>query len=106
MAKYAGNLDLVFTALSDPTRRAALEQLSGGSQTVSELAEPHGMSLPGFMKHLRVLEDAGLVLVRSKQGRQVHCRLAAAPMEATAAWIARYRAFLDPAAGRARPLPG
>jgi len=59
---------------------------------VSELAAPHDMSLPGFMKHLRVLEDAGLI-GRTKEGRVVSCELSAAPMKAAAAWMARYEKF-------------
>jgi DNA-binding transcriptional ArsR family regulator len=59
---------------------------------VSELAAPHDMSLPGFMKHLRVLEDAGLV-ARSKEGRVVSCELSAAPMKAAATWMSRYEKF-------------
>jgi hypothetical protein len=59
---------------------------------VSELAAPHDMSLPGFMKHLRVLEDAGLI-ARSKEGRAVSCELSAAPMQDAATWISRYEKF-------------
>jgi DNA-binding transcriptional ArsR family regulator len=85
-------LDLVFAALSDSTRRGVLAQLGGGSFTVTELAEPHGMSLPGFMKHLAVLEAAGLIS-RSKEGRVVRCQLDAAPMQDAAAWISHYERF-------------
>ncbi|MDR7268696.1 DNA-binding transcriptional ArsR family regulator [Pelomonas saccharophila] len=85
-------LDLVFAALSDATRRRVLEQLDGGGATVSELAEPHGMSLPGFMKHLAVLEAAGLI-ARAKEGRVVRCELDAAPLQAAAAWVSRYERF-------------
>jgi DNA-binding transcriptional ArsR family regulator len=93
MVKYSeAALDHVFAALADPTRRGVLESLAGGSLGVSELAAPHGMSLPGFMKHLRVLEDAGLI-ARSKEGRVVSCELSAAPMKAAAAWMQRYEKF-------------
>jgi DNA-binding transcriptional ArsR family regulator len=97
MVKYqdreeTATLDAVFAALSDSTRRGILESLSGGELAVSELAEPHDMSLPGFMKHLRVLEDAGLI-ERSKEGRVVSCELSAAPMKAAAAWMSRYEKF-------------
>jgi DNA-binding transcriptional ArsR family regulator len=97
MVKYDDpQLDAVFAALADSTRRGILETLSGGahgpSAAVSELAAPHDMSLPGFMKHLRVLEDAGLV-ERSKEGRVVSCELSAAPMKAAAAWMSRYEKF-------------
>ena len=71
MVKYQETqLDAVFAALADSTRREVLRSLSGGSLPVSELAAPHEMSLPGFMKHLRVLEDAGLI-ARNKEGRVV-----------------------------------
>jgi DNA-binding transcriptional ArsR family regulator len=93
MVKYADEeLNAVFAALADPTRRGILESLSGGDLAVSELAAPHDMSLPGFMKHLRVLEGAGLI-ERSKEGRVVSCELSAAPMQAAAAWMSRYEKF-------------
>src|ERR671919_1451608 len=92
MVKYQDPLDAVFAALADPTRRGVLEKLAGGSLPVTELAAPHDMSLPGFLKHLRVLEDAGLI-ERSKEGRVVSCELSAAPMKAAAAWMARYEKF-------------
>ena len=93
MVKYEDPvLDRVFSALADPTRRSVLESLSDGSLAVSELAAPHGMSLPGFMKHLRVLEDAGLI-AREKEGRVVSCELSAAPMKAASAWMSRYEKF-------------
>jgi DNA-binding transcriptional ArsR family regulator len=86
-------LDTVFAALADSTRRDILETLSrGGDLAVSELAAPHDMSLPGFMKHLRVLENAGLV-ARSKEGRVVSCELSAAPMKAASVWMSRYEKF-------------
>ena len=94
MVKYSEDaLDTVFAALADKTRRGILETLSnGGDLAVSELAAPHDMSLPGFLKHLRVLEDAGLV-ARSKEGRVVSCELSAAPMKNAAAWMSRYERF-------------
>jgi DNA-binding transcriptional ArsR family regulator len=88
----AATLDTVFWALCDETRRGVLERLTRGPATVTELAEPSGMSLPGFMKHLKVLEDAGLV-VRAKEGRTVRCELAAEPMQEAAMWLAHYEAF-------------
>src|SRR5258706_12378381 len=93
MVKYQDDqLDTVFAALADPTRRGILESLSGGDLPVSELAAPHDMSLPGFMKHLRVLEDAGLITC-SKEGRVVNCTLSAKAMKEAAAWMARYEKF-------------
>jgi len=98
MVKYQDPaLDAVFAALADSTRRGILESLSssgaqGTGVAVSELAAPHDMSLPGFMKHLRVLEDAGLV-TRTKEGRVVSCTLEAQPMKQASAWITRYEKF-------------
>src|SRR5713101_8221604 len=94
MVKYSDEqLNAVFAALADPTRRGILESLSSdGDLAVTELAAPHDMSLPGFMKHLRVLEDAGLI-ARSKEGRVVSCELSAAPMKAAAVWMSRYEKF-------------
>jgi DNA-binding transcriptional ArsR family regulator len=86
-------LDAIFSALSDATRRDVLERLGrGGGLTVSELAQPHGMSLTGFMKHLRVLEEAGLVS-RTKEGRIVRCALSPAPMQEAAVWLSHYEKF-------------
>lgn len=85
-------LDAIFAALADRTRRGILDSLAGGDRAVSELAAPHDMSLPGFLKHLRVLEDAGLV-ARSKEGRVVSCELSAQPMQAADAWMSRYEKF-------------
>jgi DNA-binding transcriptional ArsR family regulator len=93
MVKYSDDeLDAVFAALADRTRRGILESLSGGDLAVSELAAPHDMSLPGFMKHLRVLEDARLIS-RSKEGRVVSCELSAAPMKEASVWMSRYEKF-------------
>jgi DNA-binding transcriptional ArsR family regulator len=94
MVKYSDEqLDTVFAALADPTRRGILESLSSdGDRAVTELAAPHDMSLPGFMKHLRVLEDAGLVN-RTKEGRVVSCALSARPMKDASAWMSRYEKF-------------
>jgi DNA-binding transcriptional ArsR family regulator len=89
---YDAELDAVFAALADSTRRDILQSLSGGDLAVSELAAPHEMSLPGFMKHLRVLEDAGLV-TRTKEGRVVSCTLSARPMKEASVWMSRYEKF-------------
>ncbi|CAN7284998.1 ArsR/SmtB family transcription factor [Rhizobacter sp. LjRoot28] len=85
-------LDLVFAALADPTRREVLQTLESGSRSVGELAQPHAMSLPGFMKHLSVLEAAGLIS-RVKEGRVVRCELTAEPMRGAQGWLSRYEAF-------------
>jgi DNA-binding transcriptional ArsR family regulator len=93
MVKYSDDdLDTVFAALSDRTRRHVLQSLAGGDRQVTELANEHEMSLPGFMKHLRVLEDAGLI-ARSKEGRVVSCELSAQPMQAASTWMQRYEKF-------------
>ncbi|MGO4390855.1 ArsR/SmtB family transcription factor [Variovorax sp. M-6] len=89
----ADTLDAIFAALSDATRRSVLERLGEGQDlTVSELARPHGMSLTGFMKHLRVLENAGLVS-RTKEGRIVRCALSPEPMQEAAMWLSRCEKF-------------
>jgi DNA-binding transcriptional ArsR family regulator len=93
MVNYSdADLDSVFAALADPTRRFILNALMGEARPVSELAASHDMSLPGFMKHLRVLEEAGL-LRREKEGRVVSCTLAARPLQGAAAWLAHYEKF-------------
>jgi DNA-binding transcriptional ArsR family regulator len=87
-------LDAVFAALADPTRREILARLSEGDASVSELAEPFEISLPAVSKHLRVLEEAGL-LTTEKAGRVRHCRLVADPMADAVSWIARYGRFWE-----------
>jgi DNA-binding transcriptional ArsR family regulator len=87
-------LDKTFAALSDPTRRAILTRLAEGDASVSELAAPFAMSLPAISKHLRVLEQAGLV-ERTKDGRVHHLRLVAQPLHDAAAWIAHYQHFWE-----------
>ena len=89
----ASSLDRVFAALSDPTRRALIQRLDAeDGLSVTELARPLPMSLPAVMKHLDVLEGAGLI-ARHKTGRTVACRLTAAPMEDAMGWLARYQRF-------------
>ena len=88
----AAVLDQVFWALSDSTRRSVIERLTQGPAAVTELAQPHAMSLPGFSKHLKVLEQAGLV-VRAKEGRTVRCELAPRALEDAAMWLAHYEKF-------------
>ncbi|MBX9699700.1 MAG: metalloregulator ArsR/SmtB family transcription factor [Acetobacteraceae bacterium] len=86
-------LDRVFSALSDATRRGLIARLHGAPDaTVSELARPLPISLPAVMKHLDVLEGAGLI-ARAKRGRTVHVRLTPAPLEDAAAWLERHRRF-------------
>jgi DNA-binding transcriptional ArsR family regulator len=92
MVKYS--LDDVFSALADPTRRGIVAALASGPRAVSELARPYAMSLPGFMKHLGILEGAGL-LEREKNGRVVQCALSPDPMKEATAWLERYSKFWD-----------
>jgi DNA-binding transcriptional ArsR family regulator len=93
MVDYQAALDRTFAALSDPTRRALLAQLSEReSLSVSELAKPFAISLPAVMKHLDVLSEAGLV-IREKTGRTVACRLRAEPMREANEWLNRYQRF-------------
>lgn len=90
MVQYQ-ELDRTLAALADPTRRAVVERLGrDGVATVSELAQPAGISLTGMKKHLRVLEEAGLV-ESQKVGRARQCRLGPNRGEALAAWIDDYR---------------
>ena len=79
-------LDRTFSALSDPTRRDILERLSAGPASISELARPTGISLPGVMKHVRILEQAHLVTTL-KRGRTRECRLDTEPMDDVTSWI-------------------
>ena len=79
-------LDRVFHALADPARRAMLERLSRGPATVSELAQPLSMTLPGVVQHLAVLEASGLVESR-KFGRVRTCQMAAGAMQPAERWL-------------------
>lgn len=93
MVKYSNSqLDKVFHALSDSTRRAILARLAIGDAVVTELAEPFDMSLPAISKHLTVLEKAGL-LQRHKDGRIRRCELNAKPLETASEWITYYEQF-------------
>jgi DNA-binding transcriptional ArsR family regulator len=86
-------LDRIFSALADPTRRSLIARLAAENPlSISALAKPLPMSLPAVMKHLDVLESAGLI-AREKTGRTVQCRLVAAPMETALAWLERYERF-------------
>ena len=83
-------LDRTFSALSDPTRRDILERLSTGPASISQLARPYRISLPGVMKHVRILEEANLVTT-DKRGRTRECRLGPERMDDATSWIERYR---------------
>jgi DNA-binding transcriptional ArsR family regulator len=92
-------LDATFAALADPTRRAILARLALGEATVAELAQPFAMSQPAISKHLKVLEEAGLVSAgRDKQRRPR--RIEAQPMAEASAWLDRYRAIWEANFGR------
>jgi DNA-binding transcriptional ArsR family regulator len=93
MVQYP-QLDRTFAALADPTRRRILERLGQRSATISELAEPFGMSLTGCKKHVRVLEDAQLVATE-KVGRARRCSLGPRRLEEVEQWIDMYRRMLD-----------
>src|SRR3954452_14672189 len=84
-------LDLVFQALADPTRRDMVERLGRGPASVSELAQPLDMSLPAVLQHLQVLEASGLVST-AKTGRVRMCRIEPKAMETAADWFAKRRA--------------
>ena len=86
------NLDLVFRALADPTRRAILARLAGGEATVGALSEPFPISLAAVSKHLRVLERAGL-LTREARGRERVCRMNPAALEDARAWLEFHERF-------------
>jgi DNA-binding transcriptional ArsR family regulator len=87
---YTPTLDRTFFALSDPTRRKILELLAARPATIGELAEPFGLTLNGVKKHVRVLEDADLVITE-KVGRARECRLGSAQLQEAAQWIEAYR---------------
>lgn len=93
MVEYSDTmLDGVFGALSDPTRRALLEQLRDGPATVGELADPHDITLQGVSKHLKKLEQAGLIR-RRRDGREVRCEILLQPMQQAATWLDEQRRF-------------
>ena len=86
------NLDAVFSALADPTRRAILTRLAAGEASVMELAQPFAMSQPAVSKHLKVLERAGLI-ARGHDRQRRPAQLEAAPMAAAVAWLEEFRDF-------------
>ena len=92
MVQYSPGVDRAFSALADPTRRAVLERLGSGSATITELAEPFGMSLTGMKKHIRLLEEAELVTTE-KIGRARRCMLAPYAFEGISSWLQRLDRF-------------
>src|SRR5216683_8137245 len=90
----ADALSVTFAALADPTRRAILSRLAEGDATVNELAAPHAMSLPSVSRHLKVLEQAGLI-VKGRSAQWRPCHLNGAPLAEVDAWMAPYRDFFE-----------
>lgn len=88
------NLDATFSALSDPTRRAILSRLAGGEATVMELAQPFAMSQPAISRHLRVLEEAGLI-TRRIEGAKRPCRLTPGGIAEIDQWLGLLRKALE-----------
>jgi DNA-binding transcriptional ArsR family regulator len=87
-------LSLVFGALADPIRRAILRQLSSGDATVAQLAEPFAVSQPAISKHLKVLENAGLI-TRTRRATARLSHLEGAPLREVTSWLADYQRFWD-----------
>lgn len=87
-------LNTIFAALADPTRRAILARLAQGEASVKELAEPFAISPPAVTKHLKVLRRAGLI-TQGRQAQSRPCRLRAAPLKDVADWLEDYRRFWD-----------
>ncbi len=92
MVNNGVEIDRTFSALGDPTRRAIVQRLAMGEATVTEIAQPFSMSLPAISKHIRILEDAGL-LVRLKEGRIHRCQLSIEPLREVKQWIEHSTAF-------------
>lgn len=90
------DLDAVFAALAHPIRRSIVQRLAEGECSVAELAAPHDVSLPAISRHLRVLEDAGL-LEQTPDGRVRRCALKARPLSAAFGWLVQYRLFWEDA---------
>jgi DNA-binding transcriptional ArsR family regulator len=90
VVQYQEDLDRTFAALADPTRRQILERLGHGGATITELAEPFGISLTGVKKHVRVLEEAALVRTE-KVGRSRRCSLGDRDLRPVLLWVERYR---------------
>jgi DNA-binding transcriptional ArsR family regulator len=94
MAHRTPQLDQVFRALSDPTRRAVLARLTTGPKSTTQLAKPFPMALPSFLQHLEVLEECGLVRSQ-KQGRVRTYEITPQPLSAAEAWIAKQRTMWE-----------
>jgi DNA-binding transcriptional ArsR family regulator len=90
----ADTLSITFSALADPTRRAILGRLARGETSVTDLARPFDMSLPGISKHLKVLERAGLI-ARGRDAQWRPCRLRAKPLKDVSDWVDHYRRYWE-----------
>lgn len=94
MDQYSSQLDSIFQALADPTRRAVLARLGTGPASISDLAEPFDMALPSFMKHIHFLEGSGLIKTR-KQGRVRTCIIEKHQFKAVEAWLLQQRSLWE-----------
>ena len=94
MAQYQTQLDDIYQALADPTRRAVIGRLGRGPASVGELAQPFAMALPSFMKHIHVLEESGLIRSH-KAGRVRTCAINTARLGAIDGWLAEQRAIWE-----------
>jgi DNA-binding transcriptional ArsR family regulator len=94
MGQHPEQLNGLFQALADPTRRAVLGRLGKGPASISELAKPFDMALPSFMRHIRFLEDSGWILTR-KEGRVRTCVIEKKAFAAADAWLSKQRALWE-----------
>jgi DNA-binding transcriptional ArsR family regulator len=94
MTNHGGNLDRMFHALADPTRRAIVARLVSGPASVSDLATPFEMAMPTLLAHIRVLEESGLI-GSEKHGRVRTCAIRPDALDATLAWLDRQRAIWE-----------
>jgi DNA-binding transcriptional ArsR family regulator len=94
MINDSRSLDVTFAALADPTRRAILSRLASGEVSVMELAKPFALSQPAISRHLKVLEQAGLIS-RGRDAQRRPRRLVAQPLAQASAWLERYRPFWE-----------
>jgi len=99
MEQYSEQLDGIFQALADPTRRAVLGRLGEGPASITDLAKPFDMALPSFMKHIRFLEDSGLIQTR-KEGRVRTCAIDKKQFAVVESWLTAQRAIWEGRADR------
>jgi DNA-binding transcriptional ArsR family regulator len=99
MDNYSRQLDGIFRALADPTRRAVIDRLADGPASITDLAQPFDMALPSFLKHIRVLEQSGLIQTR-KVGRVRTCAISPQAFTAIESWLSVQRAAWESHADR------